>query len=164
MDTREKMLEGKRILVVDDEPDVLETLEDILSMCEVVKASSFEEGKKELESGSFDFAILDIMGVNGYALLDIAAEKKITAVMLTAHALSPADTVKSFRGGAASYVPKDKINDIPDILVDILEARKKGLGLWWRWLERMETYYQKKFGPDWKDKDKDFWDRFTYYA
>jgi DNA-binding NtrC family response regulator len=164
MDTREKMLEGKRILVVDDEPDVLETLEDILSMCEVVKASSFEEGKKELESGSFDFAILDIMGVNGYALLDIAAEKKITAVMLTAHALSPADTVKSFRGGAASYVPKDKINDIPDILVDILEARKKGLGLWWRWLERMETYYQKKFGPDWKDKDKEFWDRFTYYA
>jgi DNA-binding NtrC family response regulator len=129
MDTREKMLEGKRILVVDDEPDVLETLEDILSMCEVVKASSFEEGKKELESGSFDFAILDIMGVNGYALLDIAAEKKITAVMLTAHALSPADTVKSFRGGAASYVPKDKINDIPDILVDILEARKKGAGL-----------------------------------
>jgi DNA-binding NtrC family response regulator len=164
MDTREKMLEGKRILVVDDEPDVLETLEDILSMCEVLKASSFEEGKTQLESGSFDFAILDIMGVNGYALLDIATEKKITAVMLTAHALSPADTVKSFRGGAASYVPKDKINDIPDILVDILEARKKGAGLWWRWLERMETYYQKKFGPDWKDKDKDFWDRFTYYA
>jgi DNA-binding NtrC family response regulator len=164
MDTREKMLEGKRILVVDDEPDVLETLEDILSMCEVVKASSFEEGKTQLENGSFDFAILDIMGVNGYALLDIATEKKITAIMLTAHALSPADTVKSFRGGAASYVPKDKINDIPDILVDILEARKKGIGLWWRWLERMETYYQKKFGPDWKDKDKDFWDRFTYYA
>ena len=164
MDTREKMLEEKRILVVDDEPDVLETLEDILSVCDVTKASSFEEAKKQLESGSFDFAILDIMGVNGYALLDIATEKKITAVMLTAHALSPADTVKSFRGGAASYVPKDKMNDIPDILVDILEARKKGMGLWWRWLERMETYYQKKFGPDWKDKDKDFWDRFTYYA
>jgi DNA-binding NtrC family response regulator len=164
MGTREKMLEGKRILVVDDEPDVLETLEDILSMCEVVKASTFEEGKTQLESGSFDFAILDIMGVNGFALLDIATEKKITAIMLTAHALSPADTVKSFRGGAASYVPKDKINDIPDILVDILEARKKEAGLRWRWLERMETYYQKKFGPDWKDKDKDFWDRFTYYA
>jgi DNA-binding NtrC family response regulator len=164
MDTRDKILEGKRILVVDDEPDVLDTLEDLLSMCEVVKASSFEKAKSLLESGPFDFAILDIMGVNGYDLLDIATEKKITAVMLTAHALSPEDTVKSFRGGAASYVPKDKIQDIPDILVDILEARKKGTGVWWRWLERMEAYYQKKFGPDWKDKDKEFWDRFTYYT
>lgn len=164
MDTRDKTLEGKKILVADDEPDVLDTLEDLLSVCEVVKASTFEEAKKQLETGSFDFVILDIMGVNGYALLDIATEKKITAVMLTAHALSPEDTVKSFRGGAASYVPKDKIRDIPDILVDILEARKKGTGVWWRWLERMEAYYQKKFGPDWKNKDKEFWDRFTYYT
>lgn len=164
MDTRDKALEGKKILVADDEPDVLDTLEDLLSVCEVVKASTFEEAKKQLETGSFDFVILDIMGVNGYALLDIATEKKITAVMLTAHALSPEDTVKSFRGGAASYVPKDKIRDIPDILVDILEARKKGTGVWWRWLERMEAYYQKKFGPDWKNKDKEFWDRFTYYT
>ena len=51
MDTKDKMLEGKKVLVVDDEPDVLETMEDILSMCEVVKASTFEEGRKELEGG-----------------------------------------------------------------------------------------------------------------
>jgi DNA-binding response OmpR family regulator len=76
MDTRDKILEGKRILVVDDEPDVLDTLEDLLSMCEVVKASSFEKAKSLLESGPFDFAILDIMGVNGYDLLDIATKKK----------------------------------------------------------------------------------------
>ena len=31
------LLEGKKILIVDDEPDVLETLEDLLSMCVVVK-------------------------------------------------------------------------------------------------------------------------------
>jgi DNA-binding NtrC family response regulator len=164
MDTRDKILEGKKVLVVDDEPDILETLEEILFMCEMTKAGSFEEAKKKLETGDFDFVILDIMGVNGYALLDIAREKGFTAVMLTAHALSPQDTVKSFRGGAASYVPKDKIQDIPDILVDILEARKRGTGVWWRWLERMESYYQKKFGPDWKDRDKEFWDRFTYYT
>jgi DNA-binding NtrC family response regulator len=164
MDTKEKMLEGIKVLIVDDEPDVLETLEELLSMCAVVKASTFDEAKKHLESQSFDFAILDIMGVKGYELLDIAAGKKITAVMLTAHALSPQDTVKSFRGGAASYVPKDKIVEIPSILADILEAKKKGKSLWWRWLDRMEDYYQEKFGPDWKKKDKDFWDRFTYYA
>ena len=163
MDTKESMLEGKKILIVDDEPDILDTLEELLSMCEVVKASSFQEAKKYLETQPFDFTILDIMGVDGYALLDIAREKEITAVMLTAHALSPQDTVKSFRGGAASYVPKDKIVDLPAILADILEAKKKGKSVWWRWLERMEAYYQKKFGPDWKKGDKEFWDRFTYY-
>jgi len=164
MDTKEKMLEGIKVLIVDDEPDVLETLEELLSMCEVVKASTFDEAKRHMESQPFDFAILDIMGVNGYKLLDIAAAKEITAIMLTAHALSPRDTVKSFKGGAASYVPKDKIIEIPNVLVDILEAKKKGKSLWWRWLDRMEDYYQDKFGPDWKKKDKDFWDGFTFHT
>jgi DNA-binding NtrC family response regulator len=164
MDTKEKMLEGIKVLIVDDEPDVLDTMEELLSVCRVVKASTFDEAKKLLESRSFDFAILDIMGVNGYELLDIAVGKKITAVMLTAHALSPQDTVKSFKGGAASYVPKDKMAEVPDVLADILDAKKKEKSLWWRWMDRMEDYYQEKFGPDWKKRDKDFWDRFTYHA
>ena len=40
-------LDGKRILIVDDEPDILETLEELLSMCEVVKASTFEEAEEQ---------------------------------------------------------------------------------------------------------------------
>jgi len=164
MDTKEALLEGKKVLIVDDEPDVLDTLEDLLSMCEVVKASSFEQAKQHLESRPFDFAVLDIMGVNGYELLGIARGKKVTAVMLTAHALSPQDTMKSFQGGAASYVPKDKIMDLPSILADIVEAQKKGRNVWGKWLDRMEAYYQEKFGPDWRKKDKDFWDRFTMYT
>ena len=164
MSAKEDMLKGKKILIVDDEPDVLDTLEELLSTCEIVKTSNFEEGKKQLESQIYDFVILDIMGVNGYALLEIANEKKITAVMLTAHALSPEDTVKSFEGGAGSYVPKDKIADIPTILAEILEAKKKGKSLWSRWMERMDSYYQEKFGPDWKKKDKEFWGRFNYHT
>jgi len=164
MDTTEKVLKGKKILVVDDEPDVLETLEELLPMCEVVKASTFEEGRKQLESQTYDFVILDIMGIDGYALLEIATEKKITAVMLTAHALSPEDTIRSFKGGAASYVPKDKIADIPILLAEILDAKKKGKSLWSRWMDRMDAYYREKFGPDWKEKDKEFWDWFTYYT
>jgi len=85
----ESVLEGKKVLIADDEPDVLETLEELLSMCEVVKASTFEEAEKQLESRYFDFAILDIMGIDGYKLLEIAAGKNITVVMLTAHALTP---------------------------------------------------------------------------
>jgi CheY-like chemotaxis protein len=36
---KDKLLEGKRILLVDDEPDVLDTLEDLLPMCITTKAS-----------------------------------------------------------------------------------------------------------------------------
>ena len=66
------LLEGKRILLVDDEPDVLDTLEDLLPMCETVKASNFNAAKDYLESEHFDMAVLDIMGVEGYDLLEIA--------------------------------------------------------------------------------------------
>ena len=40
-------LKYKRVLIVDDEPDVLETLEELLAMRDVAKASSFETPKSE---------------------------------------------------------------------------------------------------------------------
>ncbi len=43
------ILKSKKILVVDDEPDVLESLEEILEECDVETASSFESAKDELE-------------------------------------------------------------------------------------------------------------------
>jgi DNA-binding response OmpR family regulator len=156
-------LEGKKILIVDDEADVLETLSELLSMCDVVTAQTFEEAKKKLETEYFDIAILDIMGVNGYKLLEIANEKKIIGVMLTANALSVEDTVKSFKQGAASYVPKEKMEDIETFLTDILEAQQKGKSFMWRWLERLDSYYEKKFGSDWKKDNKEFWEKFGYW-
>lgn len=154
------LLKYKRILIVDDEPDILETLEDLLVMCDVVKASSFDEAKGLLEIQYFDMAILDIMGVNGYKLLEIANNKNVIAVILTAHALSPDNTVRSFKEGAAYYVPKDEIGNIKVFLNDILEAKEKGKKFWWRWLDRFSSYYDKKFGPDWQKGDKDFWEQF----
>jgi CheY-like chemotaxis protein len=68
--TRKNLLEGKKILIVDDEPDVLETLEEFLTMCIVSKAATFDAAKNLLETRDFDLAILDIMGVKGYELLD----------------------------------------------------------------------------------------------
>jgi len=152
------LLEDKRVLIVDDEPDVLETLEELLSMCELVTASSFDEAKVLLETHSFDIAILDIMGVDGYKLLDMANEKRILAVMLTAHALTPEDTVKSYRRGAAFFVPKEEMANITTFLSDVLEAKEKGENYWARWLHRLGHYYDKKFGPDWKDNDREFWE------
>lgn len=162
--TSETLLENKKILVVDDEPDVLETLEELLHMCEVVKASGFDEAKRVLEKEYFDMAILDIMGVEGFELLEIAIERKVTAVMLTAHALSPENIVRSYKKGAASYLPKEEMANIATFLEEILEAKEKGKHFWWRWLDRWGTYFDKKFGPNWKDQDKEFWEKFRYYV
>jgi DNA-binding NtrC family response regulator len=150
-----ELLNYKRILVVDDEPDVLETVHELLAMCEVVKASTFDEAKALLEREYFDIAILDIMGVDGYKLLEIANRRNITAVMLTAHALSPEDTAKSYKEGAASYVPKEKVSQITTYLNDILEAKEEGKSTWSRWYDRFAAYYDKKFGPRWKAKTKE---------
>lgn len=157
-----RRLEGKRILIVDDEPDILETLEELLDMCQIEKASSFNEAKSLLESKAFDMAILDIMGVDGYKLLQIANQKKVIAVMLTAHALSVEDTIKSYKEGAASYVPKDEMHNITTFLEDILEAKEKGKHFWWRWMDRLASYYDEKFESDWRYKDKDFWRSYPF--
>jgi len=156
-------LEGKQILIVDDEPDVLDVLEELLTMCKVKKASSFDEARDLILDQSFDMAILDIMGVDGYKLLEMCRERKIIAVMLTANALNPDNIIKSYKEGAASYIPKDKITDITTFLNDILEGRERGRHFWWRWLERVtESYCEKKFGPDWQKKDEAFWEKFKY--
>lgn len=160
---KKSLLDGKKILIVDDEPDVLESLEDLLPMCKLVKAYSFNEAKEQLEGQYFDMAILDIMGVDGYELLDIANRRKVIAVMLTAHALSPEDTVRSYKEGAASYIPKEEMTNIATFLNDILEAKEEGKHFWWRWYDRLGAYYERKFGPDWQDHDKEFWEKFSHY-
>ncbi|RJR41314.1 MAG: response regulator [Desulfobacteraceae bacterium] len=157
------LLTGKKILVVDDEPDVVQTVESLLSMCQVRGATSFEEGKALLEQDRFDLAILDIMGVDGYALLELANQRNITAVMLTAHALTPDNIVKSFKGGAASYLPKEKLTDLPVFLGEVLEDKEKGRHFWSRWLDRWGAFYDEKFGPDWQKEDKEFWEKFKYW-
>lgn len=159
----ESLLDGKRVLIVDDEPDVLEALKDLLPMCEVFQASTYKEAAMLLEEQVLDIAILDIMGVNGYELLEKANQKGVIAVMLTAHALSPKDTVKSFKKGAASYIPKEEMVNIVTYLTDILEAKAEGKHFWWRWLKRFASYYDNKFGSDWQKEDKEFWEKFTYW-
>jgi len=147
---RQDLLDGKRILIVDDEPDVLDTLEDLLTMCKITKASTFEQARALLEDQYFDMAILDIMGVYGYHLLEICNQQGVIGVMLTAYAMTPEDIKRSYENGAASFVPKEKMADIATYLIDIYEAKEKGKSLWWRWYDRLASYCEKKFGPDWQ--------------
>ena len=159
----QSLLENKRILIVDDESDILETLEDLLPTARITTAASFDAAREALENQAFDLAILDIMGVDGYELLKIAVEKKVTAVMLTARALGPENVRKSFKKGAAYYIPKEEMFDIDTYLADILEAQQKGRSTWGGWFGRMSSYLERNFKPGWQKEDEIFWDKFPFH-
>jgi CheY-like chemotaxis protein len=153
-------IDGKRILIVDDEPDVLETLSDLLDMCDVDAAPDFESAKNFLTNTKYDAAVLDIMGVDGYQLLELANQKKIPALMLTAHALSPDNLIISIKKGARAYLPKDRMIDIESFLVDLIypatatEQKKSN------WFSRLKPDFDNTFGKGWRDKDRPFWQEF----
>lgn len=141
----QNILAGKRLLIVDDEREVAETLKDLLDMCRIDVAADFETGKKLLNSNPYDIAILDIMGVQGYDLLEIANQNSIPALVFTAHALSAEHLAKSVSQGAAAYIPKEKMADIEVYLGDLLEARA-GIGKPHKWFARLEPLFDKLFG------------------
>ncbi len=159
----ETSIENKKILIVDDEPDVLESLEELLNNCETVRAQSYEEASQLLENKDFDIAILDIMGVNGYKLLETATKKNVVTVMLTAHALSPDNIKKSYLGGACSYIPKEEMINIETFLIDVLKAKKEGKNPWTSWYNRLASFCEEKFGKDWDKDEKEFWEKMIYY-
>jgi CheY-like chemotaxis protein len=153
------IIKGKMVLIVDDEKDVLDMLKELLSACKLDIASSFKEAKEMLESNYYDIAVLDIMGVRGYDLLEIANRRNIPALMLTAHALSEEDLKRSAQKGAAYYAPKEKIADIALFIADVLEAKEKKKNIWLKWFDRLGGYFDKRFGgTDWREREREFWE------
>jgi DNA-binding NtrC family response regulator len=152
-----KVLLGRRLLIVDDERDILETLIDLLKMCKIDPASSFEEGKKLLEKYEYDLVVLDIMGVKGFDLLEIANKRNIPALMLTAHSLNVESLTKSMREGAAYFVPKEKMAEISTYAADVLEAKESNKNPWTRWLDRLGRFFDATFtGPNWREQQKEY--------
>lgn len=154
-------LNGKRILAVDDETDILETIIDILDMARVDTATDYETGSKKIHKGGYELAILDIMGVDGLSLLEEATEKNIPAVMLTAHAVNPDALMASIRKGAISYLPKEKLNELDTLLEELLAAHDRGEPPWKLLFDKLGDYFDERFGPEWKEKDKAFWSDFS---
>ena len=152
--TSESPLKDKVVLVVDDEPDVLETVEEQLDMCLVHKAGDYDTALQYLLSYTYDIVILDIMGVRGFELLKNAVSRGFPTVMLTAHALSPESLKKSIKLGAVSFLPKEKTSELTSFLEDVV--LEKGKPVWQKLFDRLGNYFNRRFGPDWKEKDKFF--------
>ena len=106
------MKQNARILVVDDEQDLLEILKFNLETegYEVVTATSAEDAL-QLDIASFDLLLLDVMmgGMSGFAmarqLKDNPATALVPIIFLTARDTEN-DTVTGFNLGADDYISK----------------------------------------------------------
>lgn len=106
------MKQNQRILVVDDEQDLLEILKFNLETegYEVATASSAEEAL-QMDIASFDLLLLDVMmgGISGFAmarkLKDNPATANVPIIFLTARDTEN-DTVTGFNLGADDYISK----------------------------------------------------------
>lgn len=140
-------LEAKTVLAVDDEPDVLDTLVELLDMCQVVTKTDYDAAVVYLNNNRPDLAILDIMGVNGFELLKLCVAKNIDAVMLTAHAFSIESLKKSLKLGARAYLPKEKLAEIVSFLEDVITMEHKEN--WQRLFNRLGGFLNASFGANW---------------
>lgn len=160
----QSILDNKRILAVDDEPDVLEVLkEEIVSAapkCLFETATTFDQASELMVSWSYDLIILDIMGVRGFDLLQRAATREypVPTVMLTAHAFSPDSLKRSIELGARAYLPKERLGAIVPFLEDVLTYEYGPV--WRRLLKSVEGVFSKEWGPYWRKPDNAFWEEF----
>ncbi len=160
--TAKSILNGKRILAVDDEPDVLAVLEeeilDAAPKCKLEKATTYHEATQRLASRTYDIVILDIMGVRGFELLNLSTKRNLTVTMLTAHALFPQSLKRSFEMKARAYLPKEKLGEVVPFLEDVLKYDY--LPAWGRLMKRLEGYFDSQWGKSWKKSEEKFWKEF----
>jgi CheY-like chemotaxis protein len=158
----ESILNGKTILAVDDEVDVLSLLEEEIleaaPKCKFEKATTYEEAIKKLETQNYDVVILDIMGVRGFDLLELAVTKNLRVAMLTAHALTPGALKRSFEMKARAYLPKEKLGEIVPFLEDVLKYEY--LPGWKRLMNKLEAYFKARWGEYWQKAEENFWEDF----
>ncbi len=153
-------LKGKRILAVDDEKDIIETIQEILDTAHVDYATNYETASEKIYNTRYDLAILDIMGVNGMKLLEECVKRDIPAIMLTANAMNPQALMESIKKGALSYLPKEHLSDLDTLIEEFMGARNDGRPTWKLLFEKLGNHFDLRFGDNWKDENRDFWDEF----
>ncbi|MSQ01734.1 MAG: sigma-54-dependent Fis family transcriptional regulator [Myxococcales bacterium] len=112
-----------RILVVDDEPDLLETVRRILARSghDVLTAPSGAEGLHVLERGGIELVLTDLMmpGIDGLGVVaGAAAHDPLTPVVLMTAYATVETAVSALRAGAWDYLAKPFGPDALRVVVD----------------------------------------------
>ncbi len=122
-------MNGFKILVVDDEPDVLRMLEVVLGRRghSVLTAPTGIEGLVTAQGERPDLILLDIMmeGMDGWEVLKLLkleqGTRDIPVVMLSAR-VEPRDKIRGLQEGAVDYLTKPfSMRDMLETIEAILE-------------------------------------------
>jgi DNA-binding NtrC family response regulator len=118
-----------RILVIDDEPDIRESLEALLSQegYRVELAANATEGLKRLEASAYDMVLLDLMmpDKSGLQVLDEvrARDLETPIFMITAYG-SVEVAVQALKHGASDYFSKPWDNEKLLIEIDRMISKR----------------------------------------
>jgi CheY-like chemotaxis protein len=149
-----EILIGKRILAVDDEPDVLEIIHDQLEPSEITTASTYEQATDLLSRDHFDLVLLDIMGVRGFELLEQCRDRHFPAAMLTAHSINAESVNRALNLGAVSFLPKEELANLGEHVADIFEGLAKGRSHWKKLFDRLGPFFRDRLGLTWETIEK----------
>ncbi len=147
----QNLLAEKKFLAVDDEPDVLEVIKEAFPSSIVMTAQDFDSGLKLINEDIFDLVILDIMGVNGFELLKACRDRHLPAAMLTSKAINVESLNQAIREGAVSFLPKEELHRLPEVVAEILGELEEGRSHWSKLFQRLGSFFEKKLGTSWKD-------------
>ena len=119
-----------RILVIDDEPDIRESLETLLTgeNYKVELAGNATEGQKKLETSSYDLILLDLMmpDKSGMQVLEeIRLRDQETPVFMITAFGSLQVAVDALKRGASDYFPKPWDNEKLLIEIDRMIAARR---------------------------------------
>ncbi len=114
------MNQSKTILIVDDDPDIIEQVSIILkaSGYEITVATGEREGEEALLKGGFDLAILDLMMEetdSGFTLCNQAKhlDPDLPVILLTSVRSATGLSFDSVSADAGSWIKADKILEKP---------------------------------------------------
>ena len=145
---KDSILNGKNILAVNSDPDVLEVLgEEILEdcpNCTFDAVTAFKEASERLASYTYHLVVLDIMGVRGFDLLERAVLKKIPVTLLTAHPFTPEALRPCLGTQAISFLHKENLGEIVPFLEGVLTNGH--ISGWKCVTEKLKGFFDAKFG------------------
>ncbi len=113
---KDSILNGRRILAVDNDRDILSVMEEEIKYaypsCFFDKADSYEVAIDKVNSGYYDLVIVDIADVCSFDVLEAAIVRNFNAVVLSTESTDPNILRYAFDSGALAYFPKERLGDI----------------------------------------------------
>jgi CheY-like chemotaxis protein len=148
---KESILKNKMILAVDADPDFLMVLEeeilDACPDCQFHKVTTYKEAVERMLSFTYDVVLMDIIGVHGLELAELAMNLNFPIGMFTAHPITPEVLEGIINMKTHAYLPKERIGEIVPFLEDMLG--NKYLHEWRLFFDKITGFLGKKIEIDW---------------